>query len=51
MRQLQDTFPGHCAFTPSNSVNWRRSSKYATSERAGYAASEHRSLDRGDGLI
>ena len=35
MRQLQETFPGHCAFTPSNSANRQRSSKYATSERAG----------------
>jgi hypothetical protein len=43
VRQLQETFPGHCAFTPSNSANRQRSSKYATSERAGYAASEQRS--------
>ena len=35
------SFPGHLAFTPSNSANRRRSSKYATSERAEYAASEH----------
>jgi hypothetical protein len=40
MRQLQETFPGHSAFTPSNSVKWRRSSKYATSERDEYATSE-----------
>src|SRR6202000_729499 len=37
----QDTFPGLRVFTPSNSANWRCSSKYATSERPGYAASEH----------
>jgi hypothetical protein len=41
MRQLQETFPGHSAFTPSNSAIWQRSSKYATSERVEYAASEH----------
>jgi hypothetical protein len=33
MRQLQEKFPGHPAFTPSNSVNWQRCSKYATGER------------------
>jgi hypothetical protein len=33
MRQLQMKFPGHRAFTPSNSANWQRCSKYATSER------------------
>src|SRR6185437_7365505 len=38
VRQLQETFPGHSAFTPSNSAEWRRSSKYATSERAGLPA-------------
>jgi hypothetical protein len=42
MRQLHKTFPGHPAFTPSNSVIWLRSSKYATSERFRYAASEQR---------
>jgi hypothetical protein len=40
MRQLQKTFPGHPAFTPSNSAIWQRSSKYATGERPEYAASE-----------
>jgi len=34
MRQLQECFPGHHAFTPSNSVKSQRSSKYAASERA-----------------
>lgn len=52
MRQLQETFPGHSAFTPSNSAIWQRSSKYATSERVElkYAASEHGSRGTDDGM-
>jgi hypothetical protein len=47
------SFPGHLAFTPSNSANRRRSSKYATSERAAreeeYAPSEQGRRARGQG--
>ena len=43
------TFPGHPAFTPSNSAIWQRSSKYATSERPEYAPSEHGARDRSAG--
>jgi hypothetical protein len=28
-----ENFPGHRVFTPSNSVEWRRCSEYAASER------------------
>ena len=34
MRQLHENFPGHRAFTPSNSAKSQDSSKYAGSERA-----------------
>src|SRR6202789_3575608 len=40
MRQLSGTFPGLCVFIPSNSVKSHHSSKYAASERPGYAKSE-----------
>jgi len=36
----QETFPGLRVFIPSNSVKSHHSSKYAASERAGYAKSE-----------
>jgi hypothetical protein len=37
----QETFPGLRVFTPSNSAKSHHCSKYAASERGGYAASEH----------
>src|SRR5271154_2303972 len=37
----QESFPGLRVFTPSNSAKSRHCSKYAASERPGYAASEH----------